>query len=137
MRMNYQYPNLFKRLIAITYDLFLLFAVLFFAAVPPVVLIEGVAGHYLFSIYLYLITFLFYGWFWTHGGQTLGLRAWRLKVISENGEQVSWKQAFFRFLVACLSWLLLGAGFLWALFDSKKQTLHDHASKTQLIRLPK
>jgi uncharacterized RDD family membrane protein YckC len=135
--MNYQYPNLFKRLIAIIYDLLLLFAVLFFAAIPPVVLIEDVASHYLFSIYLYLITFFFYGWFWTHGGQTLGLRAWRLKVISKNEERVTWKQALIRYLAACLSWILFGTGFLWALFDGQKQTLHDHASKTQLIRLPK
>lgn len=135
--MDYQYPNLFKRLIAIIYDLLLLFAVLFFAALPPVVLIEGVASHYLFSMYLYLITFLFYGWFWTHGGQTLGLRAWRLKIINQNGAKISWKQALLRYLSACLSWMLLGTGFLWALFDSQKQTLHDYVSKTKLIRLPK
>ena len=116
------------------YDLFLLFAVLFFAALPPVVLLENPSGHPLFSVYLYAVIFLFYGWFWTHGGQTLGMRAWRMRVVAADGKQVNWLQALIRFHAACLSWILLGTGILWALFDSRKQTLHDHLSKTLLIR---
>ena len=84
-----------------------------------------------------MVIFVFFGWFWTHGGQTLGMRAWRLKVTTEDGKGLNWSRAFLRFLLAGLSWLILGLGFIWALFDKRRQTLHDRLSKTMLIQLPK
>ena len=50
-----------------------------------------------------------------------------------DGGEISWARALLRFVGACLSWSLLGAGYLWALFDSRNQTLHDHLSGTQLV----
>lgn len=135
--MNYEYPTLFKRLLAIIYDLFLLFGVLFFAALIPSLLAGGPIRHPLFSIYLFVVIFFFFGWFWTHGGQTLGMRAWRLRVTTEDGTGLNWGRALLRFLLAGFSWLILGFGFIWALFDKKRQTLHDRLSKTMLIQLPK
>ncbi len=135
--MKYEYPSLLKRLIAIIYDGFLLFGVLFFAALIPSLIYGGPIQHPLFSLYLYLVTYLFFGWFWTHGGQTLGMKAWRLKLISKDGGNIGWDKALIRFLFASLSWLILGMGFLWALFDRNKQTLHDHLSRSQLIQLPR
>ena len=133
--MPYQYPSLFKRLLSIIYDLLLLFGVVFFAALI-VLLVFGEAASQtpLFSLYILLVCFLFFGWFWTHGGQTLGMRAWKLRVCMPDGSAISWGRALLRYLAACLSWLLLGGGFLWALFDKDKQTLHDHLSGTRLIR---
>ncbi|MDH3355608.1 MAG: RDD family protein, partial [Chromatiales bacterium] len=90
-------------------------------------------------IYIYYlgISLLFYGWFWTHGGQTLGMRVWRIQVIDESGEPVNWSQAAIRFGVALLSWCCIGTGFLWALFDNKSRGWHDLASKSRLIVIPK
>jgi uncharacterized RDD family membrane protein YckC len=54
----------------------------------------------LFSIY-----YLFFGWFWTHGGQTLGMRAWHMRLVTSEGKLISWKQGFFRFIVSLPMWL--------------------------------
>jgi len=89
----------------------------------------------LFFPYLVLLSFGFYGWFWTHGGQTLGMRAWKLKLINHQGHTVSWTQAFFRYCYAVISWLPLGAGYFWMLFDKKKRTLHDRASRSYIVDL--
>jgi uncharacterized RDD family membrane protein YckC len=89
------------------------------------------------QLYLLLIAFAFFGWFWVHGGQTLGMRAWRLRLVSADGGPVSWKQAAIRFAAALLSWSCLGLGFFWALIDREKRAWHDRLSGTRLILLPK
>ena len=91
----------------------------------------------IFQLYLLLTAFLFYGWFWTHGGQTLGMRAWRLRVLQYDQQPITWRQAFIRYHVALLSWLCLGMGFLWVLIDSQRRAWHDRLSGTQLVLLPK
>ena len=84
---------------------------------------------------LVLFTFGFYGWFWTHGGQTLGMRAWKLKLVRQDAELITWQQAFFRFCYAVISWIPLGAGYLWMLIDKQKLAWHDRISKTYIIDL--
>ncbi|MGI8740131.1 MAG: RDD family protein [Gammaproteobacteria bacterium] len=79
-------------------------------------------------------SFLFFGWFWTHGGQTLGMSTWRFRVIQNNGATITWSQALLRLLTAAISWLLFGAGFLWCLFNREKLALHDIVSGTRLTR---
>ncbi|MCW9056137.1 MAG: RDD family protein, partial [Gammaproteobacteria bacterium] len=88
-------------------------------------------------ILLFITGFLFYGWFWTHGGQTLGMRTWKLKLVSIDNKPVSWKQALIRYIAALLSWGCFGFGFLWALLNKDKKTWHDMASDTALIQLNK
>lgn len=106
-----------RRLAAIVYDSLLLSGVLFVAtglALALAVLVLGseavrthnpLTGNPFLSTYLFLVCFFFYGGFWTHGGQTLGMRAWRLRVQQRNGHDITWWQALLRFLVAGL-WLL-------------------------------
>ncbi|CAK0765771.1 RDD domain-containing protein [Gammaproteobacteria bacterium] len=133
-------PTLVRRLAAMVYDFFLLFSLLFIAGflslpftggerVPP--------GNQLFRLYLLVVSFLFYGWFWTHGGQTLGMRAWRLRVQRPNGSPVGWKQAALRFLAALVSWACLGLGFLWILVDKDRRAWPDLWSETEMILLKK
>lgn len=132
--MSYQYPSLFKRLLAIIYDSLLLFGTLFFSALIALLIFgESASRSPLFTLYLFVVSFLFYGWFWTHGGQTLGMKAWKMRVCMPDGSQINWLRALVRFMGACLSWLLLGAGYLWVLFDARNQSLHDHLSGTQLV----
>jgi len=88
-----------------------------------------------FFVYLLLLAFLFYGWFWTHGGQTLGMRAWKLKLVRNNDYPVSWLQAFMRFCYALISWLPLGAGYLWMLIDRNRLAWHDRISRSYIIDL--
>ena len=135
-------PNasLLRRLAAILYDGLLLIALLFIAAAVVLPLTGGEAvhsGNPLFTSYLFIVAFVFYAWFWTHGGQTLGMRAWRLRVVRYDGGPISLWQALLRYLVAYVSWVALGAGFWWSLVDREKLTWHDRYSQTKLIVLPK
>jgi uncharacterized RDD family membrane protein YckC len=79
-------PGFLRRLAAQVYDLFLLIALLFLATalLLPFTAGEAVSAQQtlIYRIYLAVISFFFYGWFWTHGGQTLGLRAWKIKVMT-------------------------------------------------------
>ena len=74
-------------------------------------------------------------WFWTRAGQTIGMRAWRLHLVSVDGVPVSQRQAWLRFGMAIISLLALGIGFLWSLFDRDRRCWHDMVSGTRLIRV--
>jgi len=129
-------PGFLRRLTAILYDFLLLIAVLFVATALLLPLNAGkafTAQQFFFPLYLLLVSFFFYAWFWTHGGQTLGLRAWNIKVLTLDRKPISWKQALLRFLVAILSWGFFGLGFLWILIDKNRRSWHDHLSKTALF----
>lgn len=79
--------------------------------------------------------FVLFGWFWTHGGQTLGMRAWKIRVVTNDGGPLDWQQAFFRFTAALFSWAAFGVGFMIAIFDAEKLGWHDRFSRTRLVRV--
>ncbi len=129
-------PGLFRHLAIATYDALLLLAVLFLATAIVLPFNSGeafTANQYLFPCYLLTISFIFYGWFWTHGGQTLGMRAWKVKVLTFNHQPISWSQAFIRFMLAFISWAIFGLGYLWKIVDKQNYTWHDRLSKTALF----
>ena len=133
-------PSLLRRLAAMVYDTLLLVAILFIATALVLPLTGGEAvesGNPFFSVYILCVCFFFFGWFWTHRGQTLGMRAWRIRVQQPEGEPITWRQALLRFLAALVSWLALGLGFLWMLFDRDGLTWHDRWSNTRLVMLRK
>lgn len=121
------------------YDFFLLIAVLFLATALLLPFNAGAAftrEQVFYPIYLLVISFIFYGWFWTHGGQTLGLRAWKIRVLTYNHEPISWTHALRRFTAAIISWFFLGLGFLWMLIDTNHRSWHDKLSGTALFFEP-
>ncbi|MGR9014285.1 MAG: RDD family protein [Gammaproteobacteria bacterium] len=129
-------PGFLRRLAAMFYDLLLLIAVLFVATALLLPLNAGeafTAQQFFFPLYLLLVSFFFYAWFWTHGGQTLGLRAWKTKVLTLDMKPITWKQALLRFSMAIVSWFFLGLGFFWILIDKNQRSWHDHLSKTALF----
>lgn len=87
--------------------------------------------------YIALILFVFFGWFWTHQGQTLGMRAWRLKVITHDGKNISWAGAARRFILAVISFAVFGVGYLLSLVHPKNMTFHDCYSGTKLVLIDK
>lgn len=68
---------------------------------------------------------------WRRGGQTMGMRPWRLQVLAADGRLASWRKLWLRYGIATLS---LGLGLLWCLVDSERRGLHDLASGTVLVR---
>jgi len=130
-------PGFFRRLAAQIYDLFLLVALLFIATalLLPFTAGEAISAQQtlIYRIYLAVISFFFYGWFWTHGGQTLGMRAWKIKVLTLDQKNINWKQALLRFLTAMASWGFFALGFLWIFIDNNRRSWHDHLSKTALF----
>jgi uncharacterized RDD family membrane protein YckC len=92
-------------------------------------------GGPLITLFHLLVSQLFFTWFWTHGGQTLGMKVWRIKVVNSAGEAISLRSATIRFWSALLSWLLLGTGFLWSLFNRERQCMHDLISESVLVQV--
>ena len=85
------------------------------------------------SSLLVLVGLVFFGYFLTKSGQTIGMRAWRLKVQTSQGSLISWPQAIIRSISA-----LLGLGNLMVLVDFKnKKALQDYLSKTEVVTLTK
>lgn len=86
---------------------------------------------------IFILSFVFFGWFWVHGGQTLGMRAWQLSLRREDGHPLNWANAMLRFSAAILSWGLAGFGMLWCLFDRQRRSWHDIVAGTEVVVLPK
>ncbi|MDH5358225.1 MAG: RDD family protein [Gammaproteobacteria bacterium] len=133
---TYFRPSLLRYLGVMLYDTLLLLSVLLAATVIAVAINGGEAitrGNPFFLIYLFTVSFLFYGWFWTHGGQTLGMRSWKVYLTSHHGSTISWQRAFIRFSVAIISWIPLGLGFWWQYLGKNNQSWPDMLSGTRLI----
>ena len=84
---------------------------------------------------LFLVTAAYFVISWARGGQTIGMRAWRLQIVNEGGNALGWPRAVLRFVVACVSLLALGVGYFWCLFDGRKRGWHDLAARSVLVRL--
>ena len=125
-----------RRILAMTYDILLLMAVLLLAMAFATPLLDEEAQpsqNPFLSSYLVAVTFLFFAWFWTHGGQTLGMRAWKLKLEQDNGQPLSWWHALLRFLTAIPAWSVLGLGIFFCVTPSIE---HIPALLQLLAKLP-
>ncbi len=87
-----------------------------------------------FRLYICAILFAFFVGFWVHGGRTLGMLAWQLRIVDASGAPPDLKRASLRFVLAVASWGTLGAGFLWALLDRENRAFHDRLAGTWLVR---
>ena len=132
--------GLLRRLAAAAYDLLLLAALLMLTGVSVLALRGGEAvpaGTYWFQLLLFLMTALFYIGFWSRGGQTLGMRSWRLRAEKLDGTPLDLPTASLRFLAACLSIAPAGAGMLWILIDKDRRAWHDRMTRTRVVVLSK
>jgi len=131
----------FKRILIICYDGLLLLGVILLASLFIPLLPDAVnfslAGKVIKGLYLFSIIFLFYGWFWTHGGQTLGMKVWNLYLVNADGKFINWKTALLRFIAAIFSWAAVGLGFTWILLDRRQRAWHDIISRTQILHVPR
>ncbi|KZN59062.1 RDD family protein [Pseudoalteromonas luteoviolacea] len=89
--------------------------------------------YYLRSVLLVAVSVAFFAYFWTKSGQTIGMRAWRLKVQRNDGKLLTWPQAVARSLTA-----ILGLGNLMVILDRKqKRALQDLICKSEVVLLSK
>jgi len=125
--------SLLKQFAAMLYDSLLIFAVLFFATAIVIIFNRGEAieSSPWFSLYLLFILFSFYALFWHRSGQTLGMRAWKIRIVSESGGNPGWGNSYLRLAFALVSILFLGLGYFWRLF--RPYTWHDKLSRTSII----
>jgi uncharacterized RDD family membrane protein YckC len=72
---------------------------------------------------------------WASCGQTLGMRAWRLTLVSEAGKPIGAAAALLRFACAWLAWAPAALGVLWLYLDSEHLAVHDRWSRTRVIHL--
>lgn len=91
---------------------------------------------------LWLHTFALFGiyfiYYWRHGGQTLAMQTWRIKVVDAvSGDAPDWAHASLRYALSWPSLMFFGAGLLWSLFDRDGQFLHDRLSRTRVVQLPR
>ena len=130
------YVGILRRVAAFAYDFVLLLALLLLATAVLMPFSRGAIqpGNVAFQVYLFIVSFVFYGWFWTHGGQTLGMRAWKIRVELENGANLTWPQALLRFILGLLTF---GIGLLWCLWDHKHRAIYDVLARTQVVRVDK
>jgi len=125
-----------RRLASLLYESLLAVAILFLAGLLFYGAANGrLAGpvRHVFQIYLLAVLGLYFVWCWYRGGQTLPMKTWKLRLVSADGGPVSASRATLRYLLACLSAALAGAGFVWALFDRDRQYLHDRLAGTRIV----
>ncbi len=145
---NSQLPNagLWRRLAAMVYDIFLLVGLSFCYGICALLLRSVVFPSpnseleqpgILFQLGWIIVLVSFYVYFWSKGGQTLGMRAWRLKLVPEQDKEFNIYRGILRCALASISFAALGLGYLWCLIDRKSLTLHDRLSHTRVIVLPK
>jgi uncharacterized RDD family membrane protein YckC len=95
------------------------------------------ALEYAYRALLVIIIVLFFGVFWTRRGQTLGMAAWRLKIEREDGSLLRWSDVLKRLVVATVSLLAVGAGYLWIWIDRDRLAWPDRWTGTRVVVLPK
>jgi len=153
-------PTVRRRLATLLYEGVILFGIVFFAGYLFSTLTQqrnGLTHHNLLAAWVGLVVGVYFVWFWTHGGQTLPMKTWRLRLVDTRGAPVSVARAIARYVLAWLWFLpplalhpLLGLAVpqtlvaaaiwfaLWAAtgcFGPARQFLHDRIAGTRIIEL--
>jgi uncharacterized RDD family membrane protein YckC len=136
--------TLLRRLSSLVYESLIVLALLLLGGLAFLLLLHLAVGRdasagwplWLFRGWILLVLGVYFGWFWTRGGQTLPMRTWRLRLVGTDGTPVSRRQALLRFLLAWPSILAAGAGLAWALVDRDRQFLHDRLAGTRVVHIP-
>jgi len=84
-----------------------------------------------------LVSYIYFAGFWLKGGQTPGMKTWKITLVEMQGGKPNKKQVTVRFFSAILSWAMAGLGFLWMIVDRNHFTLHDHLSGSRLLLVKK
>ncbi|KVP29944.1 RDD family protein [Burkholderia ubonensis] len=155
-------PSVRRRLAALLYEGVLLFGIVFFAGLAFALATQqrnGLVHHNLLAAWIALVVGAYFVWFWTHGGQTLPMKTWRLKIESASGRPLSAGHALVRYALGWLWFLpplalhpLLGLSVpvtlalagawigVWAgaaRLHPDRQFPHDRLARTRVVALPR
>ena len=98
-------PGMMRRMACFTYESVLLFGVLMCAGLLFSTLTQqrhALVGRLALQGFVFIVLGLYFTWFWSHGGQTVAMKAWHIRLVGPKGEAVSWLRAMLRYV---LSWL--------------------------------
>lgn len=122
---------MFRRSASFLYDCLLLIALFFIITAIAIAFNDGQAiQNPAFYLGLYLVGFIFFDWFWRHGGQTLGMSAWRIKVEGTQHQSISFSQSLMRYLSGSVLFIIT---LLYMFFNEDRAALHDQLSKTKIV----
>ena len=132
--------SLLRRLAAFSYDALLLVALMLCFTLLVVVVSAALGrpvrpGNIWFQLGIAALIAGFFCGFWAHGGQTLGMRAWRIRVVRDDGANLGWARAIARFAAALVAVLPLGVGLWWSLLDDAGRAWHDRWTRTRVVRV--
>ncbi|KVN92230.1 RDD family protein [Burkholderia ubonensis] len=155
-------PSVRRRLAALLYEGVLLFGIVFFAGLAFALATQqrnGLVHHNLLAAWIALVVGAYFVWFWTHGGQTLPMKTWHLKIESASGRPLSAGHALVRYALGWLWFLpplalhpLLGLSVpvtlalagawigVWAgaaRLHPDRQFPHDRLAHTRVVALPR
>lgn len=141
-------PALPRRLMAMVYDTFLVLplvmlgVVLGMAVHAGVVMLGGaedadILGPWPVRLIAVTLICSFFTAFWMKSGQTLGMQAWRVRLVPMAGTSLTVPRCLLRCAGALISIACLGLGYLWCLVDRHGRCWHDYLSGTELELLPK
>lgn len=131
---------LWRRLAALFYDLLVLIAIWMFAAALVLLAFHGevdVANqpllyHLVLQGVLLGLGAAYFVISWSRGGQTIGMRAWKVRIVDAEGHSPNLRQSVLRFGLALVS-LIAAFGFIWCLFDANRRAWHDVMVKTKMV----
>ena len=125
-----------RRLGAMLYESLVVFAILLAGFLFPQIVLSGfgmsLTGKAMW-FHLFIVLMAYFVWFWLHGGQTLPMKTWKLRLVDRSGSPPRLMQSILRYFAAWPSTLIFGIGIFWALFDPDKQFLHDRIAGTKII----
>jgi uncharacterized RDD family membrane protein YckC len=130
-----------RRFAALIYDGLLLFALLMaytaasIAFTPGHMAVSPSAGgwFYVYRIGELAVIGAYYVANWVRSGQTLGMRAWHLRAVSDTGKPLRAGAALLRFACGFLAWPPAALGVLWLYMDSEGLAVHDRLSGTRVL----
>ncbi|MEK6425159.1 MAG: RDD family protein [Burkholderia gladioli] len=155
-------PGVGRRLAALLYEGVLLFGIVFFAALAFALVFQqrnGLVHHQWLAAWIAIVVGAYFVWFWSHGGQTLPMKTWRLRLVTAHGAPLTAPHAVLRYLLGWLWFLpplalhsLAGLAVpvtlavtaawivLWTLaarLDPARQFPHDRLAGTRIVAVPR
>ena len=124
-----------RRLASLGYEALLVFAVLFLTALAYLFAEAAFQlrhSRLIFQAFLAGVAAAYFIWHWTRG-QTLAMKTWRIRLVTEDGSTVSAGRAALRFCIATVGLAVAGVTFAWALVDRDGRFLHDRVAGTRLV----